>query len=137
MCQSLQKCSIKHAISLFKLTCRHFIKVENICLYRSVKKSTLLLLFFSHLKIIFVIFHIIICHLKQKKYIISKIRSCNKTNLIISDLILRLYTFYISIFSFSFMPTGSSVPHRYCSTDSFHRFPCAYPSQESFPGLFL
>ena len=52
--------------SLFKLTCRHFIKVENICLYRSVKKSTLLLLFFSHLKIIFVIFHIIICHLKQK-----------------------------------------------------------------------
>ena len=52
--------------SLFKLTYRHFIKVENICLYRSVKKSTLLLLFFSHLKIIFVIFHIIICHLKQK-----------------------------------------------------------------------
>lgn len=123
--------------SLFKLTCRHFIKVENICLYRSVKKSTLLLLFFFSFKNYFRNIPYYYLSFKAKKYIISKIRSCNKTNLVISDLILRLYTFYISIFSFSFMPTGSSVPHRYCSTDSFHRFPCAYPSQESFPGLFL
>ena len=45
--------------------------------------------------------------------------------------------FYISIFLLSFMPSGSSVLRRYCSTGSFHRFPYVYLPQGFFPGLFF
>ena len=45
--------------------------------------------------------------------------------------------FYISIFLLSFMPSGSSVLRRYCSTGSFHRFPYVYLPQGFFLDFFV
>lgn len=123
--------------SLFKLTYRYFINTGIICLYISGKKASRLLLFFSQLKIVFKIF-ILLSNISNKKSIYSKTSFQEMQQPLpfppaFSDHIL----FYISIFLLSFMPSGSSVLRRYCSTGSFHRFPYVYPSQGFFPGLFL
>lgn len=93
-------------------------------------------MFFSQLKIVFKIF-ILLSNISNKKSIYSKTSFQEMQQLLpfppaFSDHIL----FYISIFLLSFMPSGSSVLRRYCSTGSFHRFPYVYPSQGFFPGLF-
>ena len=125
--------------SLSKLTYRHFINAGIICLYISAKNSlTVIVVFFSSKNYFQNISHYYLIISKNKKSIYSKTSFQEMQQPLpfppaFSDHIL----FYISIFLLSFMPSGSSVLRRYCSTGSFHRFPYVYPSQGFFPGLFL
>ena len=119
-------------ISLF-YQCRNYLSIH-IC----QKHLTVIVVFFSSKNYFQNISHYYLAIPKnKKKYISQDIISGNGTDIAISSDILRSYTFYISIFLLSFMPSGSSVLRRCCSTGSFHRFPYVYPSQGFFPGLFL
>ena len=101
------------------------------------QKSLAVIVVFSQLKIVFKIF-ILLSNISNKKSIYSKTSFQEMQQPLpfppaFSDHIL----FYISIFLLSFMPSGSSVLRRYCSTGSFHRFPYVYLPQGFFPWTFF